>query len=272
MKATYICFIYAIHIFIIYWFVKRFLEKSRNSIVNIMMILLIVFDWCIQHVQCVQNGAFIVHRACVVHKQAITANHLRAWKDYLRVEKDYLRLEKTIYGLKDYLRLEKDYLRLWPSFCRIVSLCLITWHTFNQSIDKNIWMLYIIAHIFYHVHINKIIINIIKIDNKWNFHKAYKLHACTFVSSVNYFGVNITYYLFKNTLLYDEKQFCHPQSHFKYPVIFYKKPHMKPTVSGYLQKFYDQTLEMTKSTETCSTFHISLTLWLSRDSPTPISC
>ena len=72
--------------------------------------------------------------------------------------------------------------------------------------------------------------------------------------------------------VYDEKQFCHPQSHFKYPVIFFKKPYMKPTVSGYLQKLYDQTLEMTKSTPTCSTFHISLTHWYSRDSPTPISC
>ena len=30
MKAVYICFIYAIHIFIVYWLVKRFLEKSRN--------------------------------------------------------------------------------------------------------------------------------------------------------------------------------------------------------------------------------------------------
>ena len=68
------------------------------------------------------------------------ANHLRAWKDYLRVEKDYLRLEKTIYG-----PVEKDYLRLWPSFFRIVSLFLITGCTFNQSMNKNIWMPYVIC-------------------------------------------------------------------------------------------------------------------------------
>ena len=36
MKAVYICFIYGIHIFIVYWLVKRFLEKSRNFIVNIL--------------------------------------------------------------------------------------------------------------------------------------------------------------------------------------------------------------------------------------------
>ena len=154
MKAIYICFIYVIHIFIVYWLVKRFLEKSRNSIVNIIVIILIVFDWCIQHVQCAQNGAFIVRRACVVHKRAITARIIyalektiyglkrlfMAWKDYLRVEKDYLRVEK-------------DYLRLWSSFCRIVSLFLITWHTFNHSMDKNIWTPYI--YIYIHIWIGR---------------------------------------------------------------------------------------------------------------------
>ena len=111
--------------------VKRFLEKSRNLIANIIM-MLIVFDWCIKHVQCTQNGAIIVH--CVVHKRAIilcTAGIIytcmkrlfmgwkrlfTAWKDYLLVEKDYLRVGNL------------DYLQLWPSFCRIVSLFLITWH------------------------------------------------------------------------------------------------------------------------------------------------
>ena len=62
------------------------------------MIMLIVFDWCIQHVQCAQNGAFIARRECAIRLHR--ADHLRVWKDYLRVEKDYLRLEKTIYGLK----------------------------------------------------------------------------------------------------------------------------------------------------------------------------
>ena len=43
MKAVCICFIYAIHIFIVCSLIKRFLEKSRNFIVNIIMIMLIVF-------------------------------------------------------------------------------------------------------------------------------------------------------------------------------------------------------------------------------------
>ena len=65
------------------------------------MIMLIVFDWCIQHVQCAQNGAFIAQlRVRYTQTRLHCANHLRAWKDYLQVEKDYLRLEKTIYGLK----------------------------------------------------------------------------------------------------------------------------------------------------------------------------
>ena len=65
------------------------------------------------------------------------ADHLHPCKGYLRIEKDYLRLGKTIYGLK------KDNLRLWSYFCRIVSFFLITWHTFNQSMNKNIWMPYV---------------------------------------------------------------------------------------------------------------------------------
>ena len=51
------------------------------------MIMLIVFDWCIQHVQCAQNGVFIVSPACVIHKCVITAQIIYG-------------LEKTIYGLK----------------------------------------------------------------------------------------------------------------------------------------------------------------------------
>ena len=65
---------------------------------------------------------------------------LRTWKDYLWIwiEKDYLQVGKTI------LRLEKYYLRLWSNFRRIVSLFLITWHPFNQSMNKDIWMKYFI--------------------------------------------------------------------------------------------------------------------------------
>ena len=150
MKAVYICFIYAIHIFIVYWLIKRFLEKSRNFIVNIGPNhdnVELFFDWCIQRVQCVQNGAFIVRRACVIHKHASPCESFTrlkrlfmAWKRLFTAWKDYLPLEK------DYLRLEKDYLWLWPSFFSIVTLFLITWRTFNQSMDKNIWMPYIIHY------------------------------------------------------------------------------------------------------------------------------
>ena len=113
MKAVYICFIYGIHIFIVYWLVERFQEKSRNFIVNIIMIMLIVFDWCIQHVQCAQIGAFIASRTCVKHNRAITARIIYA------LEKTIYRLKKTIYSLKrlftawkDYLQVEKYYLGL----------------------------------------------------------------------------------------------------------------------------------------------------------------
>ena len=34
MKAMYISFIYGIHIFIVYWLIKKILQKSRNFIVN----------------------------------------------------------------------------------------------------------------------------------------------------------------------------------------------------------------------------------------------
>ena len=61
---------------------------------------------------------FIARCAFVIHKRAFTA--------------------RIIYALeKDYLRVEKDYLLLWPSFFRIVSLFLITWRPFNQSMKLN---------------------------------------------------------------------------------------------------------------------------------------
>ena len=56
--------------------------------------MLIAFDWCIQHVQCMQNGEFIARRACIIHKRAITA-----WIIYA-LEKTIYGLKKTIYGLK----------------------------------------------------------------------------------------------------------------------------------------------------------------------------
>ena len=129
-----------IHCLLIGYF-KRFLEKSRNFVVNIIMIMLLVFDWCIQHVQCAQNGAFIARRACVIHKGAFTVRTIYA------LEKTIYGLKKTITAWKDYLWVEKDYLRLWPGFFGIVSLFLITWRTFNQSMNKNIWMPYIMVYI-----------------------------------------------------------------------------------------------------------------------------
>ena len=144
MKAVYICFIYAIHIFIVYWLVTRFLEKSKNFIVNIIMIMLIVF-W-LMCPACSMRAKRHVYSAS--HVRCTQTHHHRA--NHLPLEKDYLRVEKRLFmAWKDYLWVEKDYLRLWPSFCKIVSLFLITWHTFNQSMDKNIWMPYITIASFY---------------------------------------------------------------------------------------------------------------------------
>ena len=87
MKAVYICFIYAIHIFIVYWLVKRFLVKSRNFIANI-IIMLIVFDWWIQHVQLHVYSASSVRFTQTRHHHAII----------YAFEKTIYRLKKTIYG------------------------------------------------------------------------------------------------------------------------------------------------------------------------------
>ena len=67
------------------------------------------------------------------------ADHLRAWKDYLWIE-------KTIYGLKRLFTAQKKTIHGLRLFLQN-SLFLITWHTFNQSMNKNIWMLYIIRTI-----------------------------------------------------------------------------------------------------------------------------
>ena len=61
-------------------------------------------------------------------------------------------LEKTIYGLKKtiyelerlFTAQKKRLFRAWGYFFRTVSLSLITWHTLNPSMNKNIWMPYII--------------------------------------------------------------------------------------------------------------------------------
>ena len=94
MKAVYVCFIYAIHIFIVYWLIKRFLEKSRNFIVNEIMIMLIVF-W-LMYPACSMRAKrrVLVRRACVVHKCTITARIIYA------LEKTIYGLKKTIYGFK----------------------------------------------------------------------------------------------------------------------------------------------------------------------------
>ena len=83
MKAVYICFIYAIHIFIVYWLVKRFLEKSRNFFVNIIMIMLIVF-WLMYPACSMRAKRRVYSASCVRCTQTRhhRANHLRAWKDY----------------------------------------------------------------------------------------------------------------------------------------------------------------------------------------------
>ena len=76
--------------------VKKISRKIKEFYCKyyIIMIMLIVFDWSIQHVQCAQNGTFIVRLACAVHKRAITARIIYA------PEKTIYRLKKTIYGLK----------------------------------------------------------------------------------------------------------------------------------------------------------------------------
>ena len=58
------------------------------------MIMLVVFVWCIQHVQCAHIGAFIARRVFVKHNRAITARIIYA------LEKTIYGLKKTIYGLK----------------------------------------------------------------------------------------------------------------------------------------------------------------------------
>ena len=79
----------------------------------------------------------IVRRVCGIHKHAIIARIINALE-----KTKFTDLKKATYGLKNYLWLEDDYLRLWGNFCRIVILFLTTWCTFNQSMNKNIWMVY----------------------------------------------------------------------------------------------------------------------------------
>ena len=95
---------------------------------------------CVQHVWFAQNGTLIVRLTRDMHKCAIIARIIYA------LEKTIYRLKKTIYSLERLFTAQKRLFTAWSYFCRIVNLFLITWHTFNQSMNKNIWMLYIIAY------------------------------------------------------------------------------------------------------------------------------
>ena len=92
---------------------------------------------CVQHVWFAQNGALIVRLTRDMHKRAIIARIIYA------LEKTIYGLKKTIYGLERLFTAQKRLFTAWDYFCRIVSLFLITWRTFNQSMNKNIWMPYI---------------------------------------------------------------------------------------------------------------------------------
>ena len=131
MKAVYICFIYVIHIFIVHWLVKRFLEK-RKEFHCVYLVFCHPENGCVQHVWFTQNGALAVLIACVMHKRAIIARFIYA------LEKTIYGLKKTIYGLERLFTAQKRLFTAWGYFCRIVSLFLITWRTFNQSMNKNI--------------------------------------------------------------------------------------------------------------------------------------
>ena len=74
----------------------------------------------------------------VTHKRAIIVQIIYA------LEKTIYGMKKTIYGLKRLFTDQKRLLTAWGYFCRIVSLFSITWRTFNQSMNKNTWMPYII--------------------------------------------------------------------------------------------------------------------------------
>ena len=105
MKAVYICFIYGINIFIVYWL--DFYCKHYHDNVDCFLI----------DVSSMFNACKTAHLHPVAHALNTNAPSPResftrlkrlftgwkrlftAWKDYLQVEKDYLRLEKTIYGL-----------------------------------------------------------------------------------------------------------------------------------------------------------------------------
>ena len=73
-----ICFIYTIHILIVYWLVIRFLEKSRNFIVNIIMITLIAF-WLMYPARSVHAKRHVYSATRVRYTQTRhhRANHLR---------------------------------------------------------------------------------------------------------------------------------------------------------------------------------------------------
>ena len=121
-----------------------------------------LFDWCIQHVQYAQNGAFIARHACVKHKAPSPR------ESFTHLKRLFTGWKRLFMAWKDYLRIEKDYLRLWPGFFRIVSLFLITWCTFNQSLNKNIWMPYITGNDLWRISLWQSVSKVIHIEEKSN--------------------------------------------------------------------------------------------------------
>ena len=89
---------------------------------------------CVQHVWFVQKGALIVHLARVMHKCTIIT------RIFYVLKKTIYGLKKTSHCLKRLFTAQKRLIMAWAYFYRIVSLFLITWCTFNQSMNKNVWM------------------------------------------------------------------------------------------------------------------------------------
>ena len=86
---------------------------------------------CVQHVWFAQNGVLIVRLARDMHKRAIIARIIYA------LEKAIYGLKKTVYGLERLFTAQKRLFTAWGYSCRIASLFLITWRTFNQSMNNN---------------------------------------------------------------------------------------------------------------------------------------
>ena len=134
---------------------------------------------CVQHVWFAQNGALIVRLTRDMHKRAIIARIIYA------LEKTIYGLKKTIYGLERLFTAQKRLFTAWDYFCRIVSLFLITWRTFNQSMNKNIWMPYIIKV--------KTCINFIMSKQQQQQHMWFKVHYASLTSLFHAASAHFTY-------------------------------------------------------------------------------